>query len=138
MSVTTLLRYCVTVTKCTHHGRWKSDRRDGQVCIWLCHRRATLAFVASQLHLERDKRSRYIANAKCRHHKRICNIGNTCWNAEFGTRHRETDIIFLHDMSYTLFIFYKSHVFLAQPGKRDRDNYRQLTTMFLNFEQISA
>ena len=34
----------------------------------------------------------------------------------------------------TLFIFHKNHVFLAQPGKRD--NYRQLTTMFLNFELI--
>ena len=36
----------------------------------------------------------------------------------------------------TLFIFYKNQVFSAQPGKRDRDNYRQLTTMFLNFELI--
>ena len=38
----------------------------------------------------------------------------------------------------TLFIFYKNHVFSAQPGKRDRDNYRQLTTTFLDFKQISA
>ena len=38
----------------------------------------------------------------------------------------------------TLFSFYKNHVFSAQPGKRDRDNYSQLTTMFLNFQQISG
>ena len=36
----------------------------------------------------------------------------------------------------TLFILYKNHVFSAQPGKRDRDNYRQFTTLFLNFELI--
>ena len=35
---------------------------------------------------------------------------------------------------FTLFIFYKNHVFSAQPGKGDKDNYRQLTMMFLNFE----
>ena len=32
--------------------------------------------------------------------------------------------------------FIRTMFFLAQPGKRDRDNYRQLTTMFLNFELI--
>ena len=40
--------------------------------------------------------------------------------------------------SITNFISYKNHNFSAQPGKRDRDNYRQLTTMFLNFELIWA
>jgi len=40
------------------------------------------------------------------------------------------------ELESTLFIFYKNQVFSAQPGKRDRDNYRQLTTMFLNFQQI--
>ena len=36
------------------------------------------------------------------------------------------------------FLFFISHVFLAQSGKRDRDNYKQFTTMFLNFQQISG
>ena len=39
---------------------------------------------------------------------------------------------------YIYTFFYKNHVFSAQPGKRDRDNYRQLTMMFLNFELIWA
>ena len=38
---------------------------------------------------------------------------------------------------HTLFISYKNHVFSTQPGKRDRDNYRQLTMMFLKSKAFS-
>ena len=37
------------------------------------------------------------------------------------------------------FLFFKRTMFFpAQPGKRDRDNYILLTTMFLNCQQISG
>ena len=45
--------------------------------------------------------------------------------------------IFGSSLDYTFFL-YKNHVFSAQPGERDRDNYSQSTTMFLNFQKISG
>ena len=40
--------------------------------------------------------------------------------------------------TYCTLFFYKNHIFSAQPGERDRDNYSQSTTMFLNFQKISG
>ncbi len=52
--------------------------------------------------------------------------------------HTHTHFYSFAKFSYTFYFFIKTMFFLAHPGKRVRDNYRQLNTMFFNFELIWA